>query len=209
MPLFIELFEFLLVVIVLFCIFCMFILFYIIIKSLFAEEWFYKNLHQSVDSFLIFILTDRKVFEMLPFDHKEALKGKLCKTNNGMYVLIKTDTNEDARINPKPVKPLIGVVFDNESSCIAGYWDYDGKSYLNTDNLNIAGILEESELDIFDNSKVLKEAFDNNKKVTWENCPFANPVKVEGYTNDVFTLSFDGWITTTTGKDMKNLRIVD
>lgn len=146
---------------------------------------------------------------MLPFDYKEALRGKLCKTTNGMYVLIKTDANEDDRIRPKSVKPLIGLIFDGESICIAGYWDYDGKSYLDTDNLNIVGVLEESELDIFDNSKILKEAFNNHKKVTWKNCPFANPVKVTGYINGMFTLSFDGWITTTTGEDMKDLRIVD
>lgn len=48
---------------------------------------------------------------MLPFGCKEALKGKLCKTANGMYVLIKADANEDARINPKPAKPLIGLIF--------------------------------------------------------------------------------------------------
>ena len=146
---------------------------------------------------------------MSPFSYKEALKGKLCKTANGMYVVIKADANEDARINPKPAKPLIGLIFDGESTCINGYWDYNGKSYLNSDNLNIIGILEESELDIFDNSKILKDAFNNDKRVTWKDCPFANAVKVAGYTNGVFTLSSDGWVTTTTGKDMKDLRIVE
>lgn len=58
---------------------------------------------------------------MLPFDYKEALKGKLCKTANGMYVLLKADANEDGRINPKPSKPLIGLIFDGESTCITGY----------------------------------------------------------------------------------------
>ena len=146
---------------------------------------------------------------MLPFSYKEALKGKLCKTTNGMYVLIKADANEDGRISPKPAKPLIGLIFDGESTCITGYWGYDGKGYLDTDNLNIAGILEESELDIFDNSKILKEALDNNKKVTWKNCPFKDPVTVIEYINGMFTLSSDIWTCHTSGADMKDLRIVD
>lgn len=146
---------------------------------------------------------------MLPFSYKEALKGKLCKIANGMYVVIKADANEDVRINPKPAKPLIGLTFDGESTCINGYWDYNGKSYLGTENLDIVGILEESELDIFDNSKILKEAFNNDKKVTWKDCPFVNSVKVAGYTSGMFTLSSDGWVTTTTGADMKDLRIVE
>lgn len=146
---------------------------------------------------------------MLPFDYKEALKGKLCKTNNGMYVLIKTDTNEDVRINPKPVKPLIGVIFDNESSCIASYWDYNGKSYLGTENLDIIGILDESELDIFDNTKILKEAFTNEKKVTWDDNPFKVPVTVTECVNNMFVLSSGIWSCNTSGTDMKNLRIAE
>lgn len=146
---------------------------------------------------------------MKQFSYKEALKGKLCKTANGMYVVIKADANEDDRINPKPVKPLIGLIFDGESTCINGYWDYNGKSYLNSDNLNIVGILEESELDIFDNSKILKEAFNNDKKVTWEDCPFNEPVTVTECINGTFILSSGIWTCTTSGADMKDLRIVD
>lgn len=146
---------------------------------------------------------------MLPFNCKEALKGKLCKTANGMYVLIKADANEDARINPKPAKPLIGLIFDGESTCIAGYWDYNGKGYLDTDNLNIVGILEESELDIFDNSKILKEAFNNDKKVTWKDCPFNEPVTVTECINGTFILSSGIWTCTTSGADIKDLRIVE
>lgn len=80
---------------------------------------------------------------------------------------------------------------------------------MNSDNLNIAGILEESELDIFDNSKILKEAFDNNKKVTWKNCPFKDPVTVVEYIDGMFTLSSDIWTCRTGGANMKDLRIVD
>lgn len=146
---------------------------------------------------------------MKPFEWKEALLfGKMCKTNNGMYVLLKADVYSDARIRPKPPKPLIGLVFDNEESCITGYWDYDGKNYLGNEGLNIAGILDESELNALDNFETLSAAFANNKEITWDNCPFDGPVKVTGYSNGMFTLSFGKWTCSTNGEDMDGLYII-
>lgn len=55
------------------------------------------------------------------FNYKEALEGKICKPYNGMYVLIKADANEDKSIHSKSPKPLIGLIFDDEHSCITSY----------------------------------------------------------------------------------------
>lgn len=146
---------------------------------------------------------------MKPFDYKEALSGKLCKTANEMYVLLLADANADSRIYPKPVKPLVGLIFNNTSLCTFRYWDYDGKSSLPEERTDIIGILDEYELGDFNNSKILKEAFDNGKKIIWEDCPFVDSISVVGHINGIFTLSFDGWICTTNGAGMKGLRIVD
>lgn len=146
---------------------------------------------------------------MKPFEWKEALTGnKMCKTYNGMYVLLKADANQDKSIYSKPPKPLIGLIFDNEHPCNTGYWDYDGKHYLGYENLSIMGTLDESELNAFNNSKILKEAFINNKLITWDNCPFSGPVRVTGYLDDMFILSFDKWTCHTSGADMEGLHIV-
>lgn len=83
---------------------------------------------------------------MLPFTTEEALKGKICKTANNMYVLLLADANTDIRIYPKPVKPLVGLIFDNDWICTFRYWDYDGKSSLPEEKTDIIGILEDHEL---------------------------------------------------------------
>jgi hypothetical protein len=80
---------------------------------------------------------------MKPFNYKEALEGKICKTANDMYALLLLDTNIDARINPKPVEPLVGLVFDNDWLCFLRYWNYDGKSSLPEERIDIVGILDE------------------------------------------------------------------
>ena len=146
---------------------------------------------------------------MLPFDYKKALKGnRLCKLKNGMYAILYANINDDIRIPNEHESPLLGVVFNSDKVSYSAQWTLSGIFRSNSD-LNIIGILDEFELNAFDNSKILKEAFDNNKKVTWKDCPLVNPIKIVGYLNGVFTLSSDGWITTTTGKDMKNLRIAE
>lgn len=146
---------------------------------------------------------------MKPFNHEEALKGKLCKTYNGMYVLIKADTNEDARINPKPAKPLIGLIFDGESTCIAGYWDYNGKGYLDTDNLNIIGILEDNEVRAIKNLQLLENAMRDNKYVQWYESGINGLIAVEKkLENGNFILGFGKWKYETNGGGLINLHIV-
>ena len=77
------------------------------------------------------------------------------------------------------------------------------------ENLSIMGTLDKSELNAFNNSKILKEAFINNMLITWDNCPFDWPVKVTGYLNGMFILSFEKWICYTSGVDMEGLHIVN
>lgn len=147
---------------------------------------------------------------MKPFKWKEALTGnEMCKTYNGMYVLLKVDANQDKGIHPKPPKPLVGIIFDNEHPCNTSYWDYDGKHYLGYENLSIMGTLDESELNAFNNSKILKKAFTDNRLITWDNCPFDGPVSIEAkLDNGFFILSFRGWKFETDGSNMDGLYII-
>ena len=105
---------------------------------------------------------------MLPFNYKEALQGKVCKTANNMYVLLFADANADQRINPKPVRPLVGLVFDNDWLCFLRYWNYDGKSSLQEERVDIIGILDDDELDQFKNMPILIQAAKRELKVQWD-----------------------------------------
>ena len=65
--------------------------------------------------FFDIIFSNRKVFEMLPFDYKVALKGnRLCKLKNGMYAILYANINDDIRIPNEHESPLLGVVFNSD-----------------------------------------------------------------------------------------------
>lgn len=146
---------------------------------------------------------------MLPFDYKVALKGnRLCKLKNGMYAILYADISGDIRIPNEHESPLLGVVFNRDKVSYSAQWTLGGRFKSNSD-LNIIGILDESELDAFDNSKILKEAFKSNKRVTWDENPFKNPVTVTECVIDMFVLSSGLWSCRTSGVNMSNLRIAD
>lgn len=148
---------------------------------------------------------------MLPFDYKKALKcNRLCKLKNGMYAILYANINDDIRIPNEHESPLLGVVLNSDKVSYSAQWTLEGRFKSNSD-LNIIGILNEFELDAFDNSKILKEAFKNSKKVTWDENPFGKPVTVTvtECVSDVFVLSSGIWSCKTSGAGMKNLRIVE
>lgn len=146
---------------------------------------------------------------MLPFDYKKALKGnRLCKLKNGMYAILYANINDDIRISNEYESPLLGVVFNNDKVLYSTQWTLSGRFRSNSD-LSIIGILDEFELDAFDNSKILKEAFKSSKKVTWDENPFGKPVTVAECVSNVFVLSSGIWSCKTSGDGMKNLRIVE
>lgn len=146
---------------------------------------------------------------MLPFDYKKALKGnRLCKLKNGMYAILYADINSDTRISNDHNAPLLGVVFNHNKVPCNSQWTYGG-AFKSNNHFDIIGILDENELDAFNNVKILTEAFANSKKVTWDSNPFKNPVTVTKYVNDTFVLRSGAWQCTTSGADMENLRIVE
>lgn len=146
---------------------------------------------------------------MLQFDYKVALKGnRLCKLKNGMYAFLYADISNDIRIPNEHESPLLGVVFNSDKVSYSAQWTLSGRFKSNSD-LNIIDILDESELDAFDNSKILKEAFKSSKKVTWDENPFGKPVTVTECVSNVFVLSSGIWSCNTSGADMKNLRIAE
>lgn len=149
---------------------------------------------------------------MKPFDYKEALQGKICKTANDMYVSLLADANTDTRIYPKPVKPLVGLIFDNERLCTFRYWDYDGKTSLPEERTDIIGILDEDELKQLENKALLMQAIRRNCKVQWDSNIYEKhsvwTVKKMDLTHN-FILSYDSWVLQTDGSDLPNLRIVE
>lgn len=157
-------------------------------------------------------LITKGILNMKPFNYKEALEGKLCKTANNMYVLLLSDANTDERVYPKPVKPLVGLVFDNDWLCSFRYWDYDGKSSLPEERTDIIGILDENELDQLKNVRILREAIKRECKVQWDSNVYEKDsvwnVKKMDLTYN-FILSCDPWVLQTDGSDLPNLRIIE
>ena len=147
---------------------------------------------------------------MKPFNYKEALENKICKTANGMYVLLLA--NADARINPKPERPLVGLVFDNDWLCFARYWNYDGKSSWPEERIDIIGILDDNELELFKNMPILIQAAKRGLKVQWDSNEYGEnsvwDVK-KMYFKDTFILYNGPWSLETDGSNLPNLRIVE
>ncbi len=128
-----------------------------------------------------------------------------------MYALLLLDTNIDVRINPKPVEPLVGLVFDNDWLCFLRYWNYDGKSSLPEERIDIVGILDEDELIKFKNEAILIRAVKEKRKIQWDSSIYEEnsvwDVKKLDLTKN-FVLSCGPWVLQTNGSDLLNLRIV-
>ena len=149
---------------------------------------------------------------MKPFNYKEALENKICKTANGMYALLLLDTNADTRIHPKPPEPLVGLVFDNDWLCFARYWNYEGKSSWPEERIDIIGILDDNELELFKNMPILIQAAKKGLKVQWDSDKYGEnsvwDVK-KMYFRDTFMLYNGPWKFETDGSNLPNLRIVE
>lgn len=149
---------------------------------------------------------------MKPFNYKEALGNKICKAANGMYILLLLDANADTRIHPKPPEPLVGLVFDNDWLCLARYWNYDGKSSWPEERIDIIGILDDNELELFKNMPILIQAAKRGLKVQWDSNEYGEnsvwDVK-KMYFKDTFILYNGPWSLETDGSNLPNLRIVE
>lgn len=149
---------------------------------------------------------------MKPFNYKEALENKICKAANGMYILLLLDTNADTRIHPNPPEPLVGLVFDNDWLCFARYWNYDGKSSWPEERIDIIGILDDNELELFKNMPILIQAAKRGLKVQWDSNEYGEnsvwDVK-KMYFKDTFMLYNGPWKFETDGSNLPNLHIVE
>lgn len=149
---------------------------------------------------------------MKPFDYKEALEGKICKAANSMHVLLLADANADARINPKPPEPLVGLVFDNDWLCFLRYWNYEGKSSWPEERIDIIGILDENESEQLKNMPILIQAAKKGLKVQWDSNEYGEnsvwDVK-KMYFKETFMLYNDLWKFETDGSNLPNLHIVE
>ena len=146
------------------------------------------------------------------FDYKEALEGKICKAANNMHILLLLDANADTRIHPKPPEPLVGLVFDNDWLCFARYWNYDGKSSWPEERIDIIGILDDNELELFKNMPILIQAAKKGLKVQWDSDEYEkdsawNVQKM--YFKDTFLLSCGNSSLEIDGSNLLNLRIVE
>nr|DAS92817.1 MAG TPA: hypothetical protein [Caudoviricetes sp.] len=149
---------------------------------------------------------------MKPFDYKEALEGKICKAANNMHILLLADANADARINPKPVEPLVGLVFDNDWLCFLRYWNYEGKSSLPEERIDIIGILDEDESEQLKNMPILIRAAKKGLKVQWDSNEYGENLVWDVkkmYFRDTFLLSCGDSSLETDGSNLSNLRIVE
>ena len=91
------------------------------------------------------------------------------------------------------------------------YWDYDGKSSLPEERIDIVGILDEDELVKFKNEAILIRAVKEKRKIQWDSSIYEEnsvwDVK-KLYLTKNFVLSCGPWVLQTNGSDLLNLRIV-
>lgn len=147
---------------------------------------------------------------MKPFNHEEALKGKLCKTAGGDLAIVYGDTLNSPYLKNKPYRVLIGVVINRTGHIITTSWKLDGSFGMDPSNNDILGILEGHEVNMVENLQLLENAMRDNKYVQWDNSGIDWPVVVEKkLENGNFILGFGKWKHETNGGDMVNLRIVE
>lgn len=145
---------------------------------------------------------------MLPFNYNEALKGKVCKTQSNGFVIIAADVTKNEHYKFSEDYPLFGVVFNNVASPIPMTWKYDGTT--GHRDFYIIGILEDSELERIDNTKLIHKAMKEKLPIDWDNSRIEGPIKVKEMINwGIFKLSCKGWKKKVFAHDLKGLRIVE
>lgn len=147
---------------------------------------------------------------MKPFNHEEALKGKLCKTAGGDLAIVYGDTAKSPYLKNKDYRVLVGVVIGRTGCIVTTSWNLDGSFGMDPSNNDILGILEDHEVKMVENLQLLENAMRDNKYVEWDNSGIDWPVVVEKkLENGNFILGFGKWKHETNGGDMVNLRIVE
>lgn len=91
------------------------------------------------------------------------------------------------------------------------YWNYDGKSSLPEERIDIVGILDEDESEQFKNEAILIRAVKEKRKIQFDSNIYEEnsiwDVKKLDLTKN-FVLSYGPWVLQTNGSDLLNLRIV-
>ena len=92
------------------------------------------------------------------------------------------------------------------------YWNYEGKSSLPEERIDIIGILDDNELELFKNIPILIQAAKRGLKVQWDSNEYGEDsvwdVK-KMYFRDTFILYNGPWSLETDGSNLPNLRIVE
>ena len=146
---------------------------------------------------------------MLPFDYKEALKGKVCKTLSGGFVIIIADTTKNQYYKFSKDYPLFGVIFNNVGGPLPMIWKYNGTNGAGCD-FNIIGILEDDELERIDNIKMMHNAMEEKLPINWDDSKIDGKIKVKEMINwGQFKLSCNGWKKKVFAHDLKGLHIVE
>lgn len=146
---------------------------------------------------------------MLPFDYEEALKGKICKTRGGDFVIIAADVTKNQYCKFQKDYPLFGVKFNNVASPYVLSWRYNGTSGAKRD-LDIIGILEDDELERIDNIKLMYKAMEEKLPINWDDSKIDGKIKVKEMIGwGRFELSHKGWKKKVFAHDLKGLHIIE
>lgn len=146
---------------------------------------------------------------MLPFDYKEALKGRVCKTLGGGFAIIVADVTKNQYYKFSKDYPLFGVNFNNVGSPLPMTWKYNGV-HGGDASLNIIGILGVNELERIGNIKLMYKAMEEKLSINWDDPKADGKIKVKKMINwGQFKLSCNGWKKKVFAHDLKGLRIVE
>ena len=114
---------------------------------------------------------------MIKFDYKKALSGKVCRTNDGDFVIILADVTKNPYYKFQDDYPLFGIKFNNVASPYVMSWKYDGTN--GRRDFWIKGILENDELERIGNIKLMYDAMENNLPIQWNDSQVEEPVKIK------------------------------
>lgn len=146
---------------------------------------------------------------MLPFDYKEALKGKVCKTLSGGFVIIIADTTKNQYYKFSKDYPLFGVIFNNVGGPLPMTWKYNG-THGGDASVNIIGILEDDELERINNIKLMYKAMEEKLPINWDDSQIDREINVKEMIDcGRFKLSCNGWEKKVFAHDLKGLHIVE
>ena len=145
---------------------------------------------------------------MLPFNYNEALKGKVCKTQSGDFVIIVANVTKNEHYKFSEDYPLFGIKFNNVASPIPMTWKYDGTT--GRQDFYIVGILEDDELERINNIKLMHKAMEDKLPINWDDSRIDDKIKVKEMIGwGRFKLSHKGWKRKVFAHDLKGLRIVE